>query len=461
MKGSIKRYCSCKGADGKQLAAKCPQLTSDSKHGQWELRDRLPTTGGIKPFRRRGMPTKKAAGEFRKAVYDILDLAHGDQRAREKLGDLVFASTNRGGQLPLLADVKRRLGLGLALDRSQTVGEWLDLFIANKKRAERRDSTMDSYESHVRNYLKPFLGDIPLDRLAAEHVHDMFDAIAERNLEIELARQENRRPNLPDDKRKRKTVCGGTTQIRIYATLRNALNAAWRQRRVDVNVAMFVEMPEEKKVPARVWSPEQVVEFLDFTTDDDLYLMWRLVLLHGLRRGEVTGLRWSDLDLDEMSVEVTRPLIKVGGRTVESTPKTQSGGRFVDFDPETAAGLRRHRTQQKRDRLAASSAWLENDLVFCRADGSPINPDLVSRRFKELISEAGLPEITLHMGRHTAATLALEAKVDVKVVSARLGHSKSSFTQDTYQHVRRVVQKGAVDAVINLLPPRKDAAGAG
>ena len=452
MKGSIKRYCSCKGSDGKQLGAKCPQLSTDSKHGQWELRDRIPTTTGIKPFRRRSMPTKTAATNFRKDVYAILDLAQGDQRAREKLGDLVFSSTNRGGQLPAIADVRRRLGLGLSLDRSQTVGEWLDTWARNKRKAARRESTLDSYEGHIRNYLKPFLGDIALERLAAEHIHDMLDAIEERNVEIELAHAEGRRPNLPGDDRRRKTICGATTQRRIYATLRNALNAAWKQRRVDVNVCAFVEMPEEKRVPARVWSPEQVATFLQHTADDPLHLMYRLVLLHGLRRGEVTGLRWADMDLNNAVLEVTRPLVKVGGRTVESTPKTDAGGRFVDFDADTAEMLKRHRTQQHKARLAWLNAWEDNDLVFCSEGGSPVNPDLVSRRFKQLLTQAGLPEITLHMGRHTAATLALEAGVDIKIVSERLGHSKSAFTRDTYQHVRRAVHKGAVDAVVALLP---------
>jgi integrase len=402
------------------------------------------------------MSTKTAAVSFRKDVYAILDLSPGDQRGREKLGDLIFAATNRGGLLPPIADVRRRLGLGLALDRSQTVGEWLDLWLANKKKAKKRDSTLDSYEGHVRNFLRPALGDIPLDRLQPEHIHDMLDLIEERNVEIELARKEGRRPNLPGDVRKRKTVTGGATQQRIFATLRNALNAAWRMRRIDTNPCHFVEMPEVKRVPARVWSPEQVVAFLEHTAADPLYLMFRLVLLHGLRRGEVTGLRWADMQLNDMVLEVTRPLVKVGGRTVESTPKTEAGGRFVDFDEDTAELLKRHRSKQARARLQWASAWEDNDLVFPREDGSPTNPDLVSRRFKQLLTEAGLPEITLHMGRHTAATLALEAGVDIKIVSARLGHSKTSFTQDTYQHVRRAVHRGAVDAVIKLLPGRKE-----
>jgi integrase len=456
--GSIKRYCTCKGENGKQLGARCPQLAADSKHGQWELRDRLPSTAGTRPFRRRGMPTKTAAGNFRKSVYEILDLSQGERQSREKLGDLIFSATVRGGQLPEVAAVKRRLGVGLALDRSQTTGEWLDMWVKGKWKAK-RESAASGWQSHIDCYLKPILGDVPLDRLAPEHINDMFDLIEERNVEIELAKKEGRRPNLPGDIRRRKQVIGGTTQRRIFETLRNALNAAWRARRIDTNPCHFVELPPERRQPARVWSPDQVGEFLDFTEDDRLHLLWRLVLLHGLRRGEATGLRWQDTHLEDGQLRITQTLLAVRGKTVVGLPKTQSGERPVSLDPETAAMLKKHRTQQKRERLQWGEAYEDHDLVFPHEDGTPTLPNYVTRRFRQLVDQSGLPVITLHMGRHTAATLALEAKVDIKIVSERLGHSNTSITQNLYQHVRKAVHDGAAEAVVALLPPRKKAAG--
>ena len=450
MKGSLTRYCACKGDDGRQLGSKCPQLASDSKHGMWELRDRILTTAGTRPFRRRGMPTKTKAGKFRDDVYEILALAKGDRQSAAKLGDLIFTTTNRGGSLPDLAEVRRRLGLGLALDRSQTTGEFLETWSAGKKRSKKR-STSVGYDEHCRIYLIPILGHVPLDRLNEHHISDMFDLIEERNAEIELARAEGRRPVLEGDNRRRKAVIGASTQRRIFATLRNALNAAWRSRKIDVNPCSFVELAPEDSRPAMTWSPDQVRQFLKSSEEDRLYLLYRLVLLCGLRRGEVTGLRWSDIDLDERVIVVSRPLLQIAGKVEDGTPKSAAGERAVSIDVDMAARLKRHRTQQKRDRLAWGAAYEDNDLVFCREDGTSIRPDYVTRHFRELIARTDLPRIKLHEGRHTAATLMLEAKIDIKIVSVRMGHSSPSITQKLYQHVRRAMDRGAADEVLNLL----------
>ncbi|HEY0696312.1 MAG TPA: tyrosine-type recombinase/integrase [Micromonospora sp.] len=455
-KGSIKRYCSCIDlATGKQYGTRCPALASDSKHGAWEYRDRFAVSGQDEPknFRRRGLKTKRAANEFRDQVYEILALAKGDRTALAKLGDLVFASTGRGGQLPELADVRRRLGLGVALDRSQTLGEWLTTWIAGKRKL--RDSTADSYLGHIDHFLIPLLGHIPLDRLTELHIHDMFDLIEEWNAEVAAAKAEGRKPVCAGDVRERSRHVGTSTQRRIFATLRNALNAAWKTRRVDTNVCHFVELPPETREPARVWSPEQVAEFLHLTADDRLHLLWRLVLLRGLRRGEVIGLRWADVDLAHRELRVVRPILQIAGKVVTSQPKTKAGERVVSLDKETVTLLKAHRREQVKERLAWADAYEDNDLVFAKEDGSLVRPDYVSRRFRTLAERFGLPVITLHMGRHTAATLALEAGIDVKVVSEQMGHATTTITRDLYQHVRRAVQDGAAEAVVALLPERK------
>lgn len=454
MNGSIKRYCACLDPEtGKQLGARCPALQSDSKHGEWNFRSRLPSSQGYRELRRRGFPTKKAAGEFQSQVTELLALAKGDESTAVRIGDLVFERTKRGSQLPEVTDVRRRLGLGAALDRSQATGEWLTGWIAGKRKL--RDSTARGYQQHVDHYLVPILGQIPLDRLSPEHISDMFDLIDEWNDEIALAKLEGRKPVLPGDQRERSKHVGIATQRRIFATLRNALNAAWKARRIDGNPCFFVEMPPEYRDPARVWSPEQVATFLDSSESDRLHLLYRLVLLRGLRRGEAAGMRWADVDLDHRELRVTRPLLSLGGKLVTSTPKTRAGERTVVLDEESATMLRRHRTAQKRERLQWGEAYVDNDLVFAQEDGGYVRPDYVSRRFKAIAVEAGLPVITLHMGRHTAASLALEAGIDIKVVSEQLGHSTTVITQNLYQHVRRAVHDGAAEAVVALLPERK------
>lgn len=466
MKGSVKRYCSCVDpATGKQYGTNCPRRAADPKHGLWEYRDRLPAGSSTGEMRRRGFATRKAAGEFRDKVYELLALAQGDAKTAGRIGALLFERTKRGGQLPAVEDVRRRLGLGHSLDRSQTLGEWLETWYAAKKRAK-RDSTVRLYRQHLDHYLIPQLGEWPMDRLNALHISDLFDLLAEWNRELEAAHAEGRRPVLEGDVRKRAKLVGPATQRRIFATLRGALNVAMKQkpaRLIDFNPCDLVELEPEYREPARTWDPAQVAGFLEFAEDDPLYLLYRLVLLHGPRRGEAVGARWTGHDHGTKTLRVLRPLLQLGGRLVESTPKTRAGERVLFLDDETNDGVKRLRIQQARHRLAWGSAYADNDLIFCQEDGTPWSPDWVSRHFKDLARAAGLPPIKLHEARHTAATLRLEAGIDIKVVSEQMGHSKTGITQDLYQHVRRAVLDQATEAVVRLLPERKraveDAAG--
>lgn len=453
MKGSIKRYCFCKDpATGKELGARCPELAG-TKHGEWEYRDRHMTGSGLRPFRRRGFPTRKAASEFRADVYELMALARGDAQALARIGDLVFDKTRRGGQLPAVDDVRRRLGLGGDLDRSQLTSDWLRSWYAGKRKL--RDSTANGYGQHLDNWLIPHLGHIPLDRLSPEHISDLFDLIEEWNSEIADAANAGRKPVLPGDVRKRARPTGVATQRRIYATLRNALNAARKARRIDFNPCDAVEMPPEYREPRLVWSPEQVATFLDASADDRLAVMYRLILLHGPRRGEAVGARRSAFNFDAKELRVLRPILQLGGKLVESRPKSHAGERVLCLDAETAELIRRDLRRQAKERLAWGEAYDDNDLIWCREDGSPYSPDYVSRHFVDLAETAGLPRIQLHAGRHTAATLYLEAGVDIRVVSERMGHSTTSITQNLYQHVRRVVHDRAAEAVVQLLPERR------
>jgi integrase len=142
---------------------------------------------------------------------------------------------------------------------------------------------------------------------------------------------------------------------------------------------------------------------------------------------------------------------QIGGEVVLGRPKTKAGERPVSLDAGTVEALRAHRKRQLAQRLAWGNAYEDNDLVFAREDGSMEMPERVSRRFKQLAREAGLPPIKLHGGRHTAASLALEAGVAMKVVSDQLGHSTTAITSDLYTHVYKVVRDDAADRVAALL----------
>jgi integrase len=412
------------------------------------------TTQKRRRLKRGGYQTKRAAEAALGDVWGLVKLAGGDARMRGRIGDLVFKQSKRGGELPTVEDVRRKLGAGGDLTAPDaTVAEWLEEWFAGKR--GKKLSTRTLYRGHLDHYLIPMLGEIPRDKLRVEHVAGIFDTIEEWNDEIRLAKKEKRDPYLPDDVRTVHRVVGIASQHRILATLRNAYNVAVRRPgMIDWNPCLAVELPPEIRDPARVWSPEQVVQFLDHVADHRLGLLYRIVLLRGLRRGEALGLQRKDLARDPRHAPIRQALLEVNGEIVWDTPKTEAGVRVVSFDSGTAELVPAHLTMLKRERLAAGKAYQDHGLFFCREDGTPYSPDAVSKDFQRQAAGAGLPVIRLHEGRHTAATLGLEAGIAIKVVSDQLGHSTVRITEDLYTHVRQAVHDEAAETVLNLLPSK-------
>lgn len=463
-KGTVYKRCSCKEPDtGKPLNQHCPRL-AQQRHGTWMLDVRIDTTDRPqRRLKRSGYTTRKEAAAALGYIRDLVKLAADDTRMRARIGDLIFERSKRRGPLPSEADVRRKLGAGTDLaSPDATVAEWLEEWYAGKR--ARKASTLTLYRGHLDHYLIPMLGDIPRDRLRVEHINAMFDTIEEWNAEIAAAKKEGREPHLPDDPRKVHRIVGIASQHRILGTLRTAYNVAVkRPGMLDWNPCLAVELPPETRDPARVWSPEQVATFLEYAQQDRLGLLYRIILLRGLRRGEALGLRHDDLAADPRRAPIRQTILQVDGKIVWDTPKTAAGVRVVSLDSQTAQLIPAHLKMLKRERLAAGEAYQDNGLVFCREDGTPLSPDSVSKYFKKLAAAAGLPPIRLHEARHTAATLALEAGIDRKVVSDQLGHSTVRITEDLYTHVRQAVQDDAAETVLALLPDKggKDTAKLG
>jgi len=215
MKGSTFRRCTC--PEGRH----CPRL-KERRHGTWGYDIRVKTTGADgRTLRRGGFATQTAAGAALQQVNDLTRLAGGDDTLERKIGDLIFERSKRGGQLPAVEDVKRRLGLRRDLAAGETTGEWLEMWFAGKR--AKRESVKRSYRQHMDNWLIPHLGEVPLDRLTSEHIAAMLDQIEVWNAEITAASAEGRAPALDGDVRARPRVTGPTTQRRIMATLRAAL----------------------------------------------------------------------------------------------------------------------------------------------------------------------------------------------------------------------------------------------
>jgi integrase len=362
------------------------------------------------------------------------------KRIQEKKGGFLTKQDAREARAARVATMRSRTGDAFRL----TVAQYLEQWLEGKRKL--RPSTRESYRDYIDRVFVPHIGSLRLVELERhpEHLERMFTALAQPG--------ENGRRLSP------------ATIRRMYGALRSALNIAVRRRLLSYNPILTVELEEMPRRRILVWTAEQVGEFLDFVKDDRMFPLLRLVLMTGMRRGEACGLRWSDVDLDGKVLTVCQQVVHTQDGLQVCPPKTKSGDRVVPFDDDTAAALRAQQRAQARDRLAWGTAWAKTGLVFTNEDGSMLNPEMVSRRFNALAERSPLPRIRFHDLRHTSASLALSADVAMKVVSARLGHSSSSFTADTYTHVVPTVARDAANRIANavdLAPKRESVRRAG
>ncbi|XVQ11522.1 site-specific integrase [Spirillospora sp. CA-255316] len=201
-----------------------------------------------------------------------------------------------------------------------------------------------------------------------------------------------------------------------------------------------------------VWTTAQTAQFLDAIASHRLYAAYHLIALRGLRRGEAAGLRWCDLDLDEGTALVCRQLQQRDGRLTVCPPKTAHSTRLIALDRTTVAALRAHRSRQQAEAAAYGDGYHDSGHVFTNLNGDPVAPGRLTHLFQRLITEHDVPPIRLHDLRHGAATLALAAGVELKVVQEMLGHSSIVLTADTYTSVLpEVAHRAAEKTAAHLL----------
>lgn len=308
--------------------------------------------------------------------------------------------------------------------------QWLAAVRATVKR-----STFASYEMNIRVHIDPALGRVRLQHITADKPNAFYATL------LESGRRDGK-------------GLSPKTVRNIHVVIRKALGDAVRWGRISRNPAELADPPKlraSKRIEMKTWDTNELRSFLDFVQDDDLFPAWHLDANTGLRRGELLGLHWTDLDLDAAQLSVCRTLLSVNYEIQFEQPKTARARRTVALDALTVSVLREHRKKQLEQRLAAGADYHDNNLVFCHADGSPIHPQVASDWFARIVERAGLPRISMKGLRHTHASLALKAGVPVKVVSERLGHSSTSFTMDTYAHVLPGMQEDAAETVASLV----------
>lgn len=490
MSGTVFKRCGCRDDDGKFLGAGCPKLTGKN-HGAWSFKVELPV--GSDARRRRaatgGFATKR---EAEVALTDLLDR--------------VNKRTHVGTGKQTVGEYLETWLAGKAALRSTTVKsyrEHLDLYLlpalGHLKLTELHETDVESLFAAMR-----LIGVPGASRTANPELSAILAARKTSQTPKRLAPASQRRVHATlraalNTAVKRRLIAynpavhielprGHRPKAVVWNAERTSQWRTWRDRRRELTEAVIVAERKLRRAakgadpaplettmnlaraallahtrswtpPAvAVWTPAETGQFLDSIEGHRLYALYHLIAFRGLRRGEAIGLPWFNVDLDNGFLTVSTQIVQLGWATEHAAPKSDSEG-VVALDGGTIAVLREHRSRQHQEAAAHPTVWQNTGLVFTREDGTELHPELASRTFDRLVRDADLPPLRLHDLRHGAATLALAAGVDLKVVSSMLRHSSITITADTYISVLPETARAAAEAAAAVVPRRAGPSG--
>lgn len=344
------------------------------------------------------------------------------------------SGANRSATQARLNELKDRHSANtLPVGKVPTVEQWLNHCHAKLLRRGKRplkESSLVNYRGVFDNYLIPLLGHLRLDRLTAERIEDAWDTLAEDGNPL----GEKARPLAP------------ATIHHAHVVLVRCLRLAVQRKQITTNPAGpdSMDAPSKGKGEVQPLATEDWRKVLETAQGLPNTARWSVALAIGLRQGEALGLRWSDVDLEKGTLSVNQTLYRLPGKgIVFGLPKTDRAKRTIGLPEELVAEIRRHRKEQTQARLHAGDQWVDSGLVFTLPDGRPLDPSVDRRRWKALLSKAGVEPIKLHAARHTAATMMLLEGIDRRVVMDIMGWSQIA-TAENYQHAVIEAQRDAV-----------------
>lgn len=292
----------------------------------------------------------------------------------------------------------------LASPSKVTVADWAEEWLAHAA-THVRPRTHEGYARWVKTYITPYLGRVKLEKLTGREVQALLDKLAASH-----------RPRVAQ-----------LTRVTLGMMMNHALKLGIIHR----SPVQSTRAPKSEKRPMSIWTPAQARTFLEQVRGHRLEAAFYLAIATGMRKGEILGLRWSDLESDRLHVR--QSVAVVAGMVQADGPKTQTSRRTILLTPDIVAQLERRREAWQGEKERAE-AW-EGDYIFTGRDGGPLSPhnfDTVWQRERE---QSGLPQIRFHDLRHTYASLALARGADIATLSERLGHADASITLKVYVHV--------------------------
>lgn len=347
-----------------------------------------------------------------------------DPGTGKRLQKWVYASTQEECQRKL-NKLMYELDEGIYISPSRMtlaayLRDWIEMHAPNIA-----PNTVDGYKCTIEKHIIPMLGNILLVELTPMHLQKLYAS-------------------------EQKKYSGRTAQL-THRILRKALSTAYKMQVIRKNPADMVDPPKAKKYRPAVYDEQEYESLVEAAAGTEHEIPIALAGGLGLRRGEILGLKWSDINFKKNIVTIQRQLIPTSEGLLLKEPKTEDSIRTLDTPQHVMDMLRRHLKNQEKNKLFFGSDYKDDNLVCCKPDGEPIHPSSYSRDFGKLLKMNDLRHIRFHDLRHFNATIMLQCDIPVKVASKRLGHSTTAITQDTYQHVLLDMDKEAARKIDEVL----------
>ena len=324
--------------------------------------------------------------------------------------------------------IEENVGIDYGRAKTYTVGTWLEVWMENYAKIKLRPSTYKTSQGFLKNHIKPQIGSIPLAELTSLDLQRFYKHLLDGG-----------RVDRVEAKKKPKGLAPKTVR-NIHQVIGSAYNLAMEQKLVTRNPTQGCALPKVEHKEMKTLTADQLSAFFQEARDSGVYELYYLDLATGLRRGELLGLKWTDVDFQHGVLKIQRAISRQSGKVVEAPLKTKNAYRTLPLSADAIDVLMQQR------RKTGNSEW-----VFPSPAGGPMSPDSVLHMLQRVLKRAGLPRIRFHDLRHTFATMALQNGVDVKTVSSMLGHYSAGFTLDTYAHVTTDAQLKAAQTMGSIL----------
>ncbi len=380
------------------------------------------------------MPKRRANGEgnIRKRKdgrWEGRYTAGYDQETGKRIIKNVLCKTQAEVKEKLKTAISESQQLDVSKAGAYTVSSWMKMWYEVYAEPRIRPNTKAYYTNYIENHIIPGIGSVPLEKLTTIQIQRFYN-----NLQKSGRVQRKNFPELRDKSLSPRVVRG------VHTLLHNCLEQAVAERLILTNPAQGCKLPQLEKKEMKILPQEKIGMYLAEAERRGLLAAFYLELTTGLRRGELLGLKWTDVDLDRGVLKIQRAISRQNGKVVEAPLKTKNAYRTLPMSADAIDVLMQQR------RKTGNSEW-----VFPSPTGGPMSPDSVLHMLQRVLKRAGLPRIRFHDLRHTFATMALQNGVDVKTVSSMLGHYSAGFTLDTYAHVTTDAQLKAAQTMGNIL----------